>query len=277
MIKLIHDYFFNLLFRKLIFKLPLKIAIILCNLLSLNTIKLEKNDFISIKYNKTKIFIINILHLQTYIPSLSNLINYYIKKYHFNLIKFQEHDVIIDVGAGIGFIRIVIDTFVKNINYICFEPDYENFKLLKINLKFFKNLISYNCGVFNKNGKKLFYQRNNYCDSSFFKEIDPKKNFNSTIVPIVKLDKYLKKHKMIKLLKIDAEGANIEILKSAGIYLSRIIFISVDVSEERIGKDTFKSTNSFLKKNNFNLIESFGVSKYNLLYKNIKLSKYYNV
>ena len=82
---------------------------------------------------------------------------------------------------------------------------------------------------------------------------------------------------MIKLLKIDAEGANIEILKSAGIYLSRIIFISVDVSEERIGKDTFKSTNSFLKKNNFNLVESFGVSKYNLLYKNIKLSKYYNV
>ena len=269
MIKLIHNYFFNLLFRKLIFKFPLKIAIILSNLLSVNLIKLEKNGFISIKYNKTKIFIINILHLQTYIPSLSNLINYHIKKYHLNLIKFKEHDVIIDVGAGIGFIRIVIDKFVKNINYICFEPDYENFKCLKINLKFFKNLTLYNSGVFNKNGKKLFYQRNNYCDSSFFKELDLKKNFNSTIVPIVKLDKYLKKHKIIKLLKIDAEGANIEILKSAGIYLSRILFISVDVSIERIGKDTIKSTDSFLKKNNFILIRNFGVSKYNFLYKNI--------
>ena len=61
---------------------------------------------------------------------------------------------------------------------------------------------------------------------------------------------------MIKLLKIDAEGAEPEILMGASKLLNKIKYITVDVGPERglLQESTDKETTEFLLNNDFTLL-----------------------
>ena len=64
------------------------------------------------------------------------------------------------------------------------------------------------------------------------------------------------KYQLIKLLKIDAEGAEPEILMGASKLLHKIKYITVDVGPERglLEESTDKETTEFLLNNNFTLL-----------------------
>ena len=161
--------------------------------------------------------------------------------YFFNKKKYQNF---IDVGANIGLHSIFFDKF--NVNVKSFEPDEYHFKELKRNLLLnkSKNVKPYKFAVSNKNGDKTFVR---VCDNTTGSHlIGKKKN------PYGKLEKFKVKTVNLNrflngtcLVKIDAEGSEVDILKS-------------------IKKENFLNNDFILEiNNNKNALKIFNISKKN--------------
>ena len=146
-----------------------------------------------------------------------------------------------------------------NCKIFAFEPEETEFKCMKKNLINFK-FNSYNIPLWKEEKEIPFYSANNMHDSSCF-EIENythvTKKKTSTLDKIFS-DIILKnKLKKIKLLKLEAEGAEPEILLGAKKIINNIEYISVDVGPERGVKyeTTLVETVNFLKDNNFEFIK----------------------
>ena len=87
------------------------------------------------------------------------------------------------------------------------------------------------------------------------------------IVPSRRLENFI--HKPVKLLKLEAEGAEPEILYGIGDKLKLIEYISADVGFERGIKEesTLVPVTNYLLENNFELI-SLGIGRLSLLFRN---------
>lgn len=177
------------------------------------------------------------------------------KYYLLDKIQFNDDDNIVDCGANLGDLEIYFKENKKNINYIAFEPSPIEFKCLKKNL-ILKNSKCFNYGLFDKEEELKFYISSEDGDSSFFEPPSHTKIIN---VKSIRLDSIYKNLEIdiIKLLKLEAEGAEPEILYGCKNILSKIEYISADVGFERgIKKEsTLPQVNKFLLENRFRLIE----------------------
>jgi len=86
------------------------------------------------------------------------------------------------------------------------------------------------------------------------------------IVPVEKLDN-IKTENNIKLLKVEAEGFEPEVLEGAIDTLKKVQYVAVDFGPERgyEQKDTIIEVNNFLLENNFQLIK-FEINRITGLY-----------
>ena len=124
---------------------------------------------------------------------------------------------IIDIGAHIGMYTIFAAEKIGNTGkVIAIEPESENYKQLLKNIKVnnFFNIIPVNIALFNHEGCEKLYL------SSFSgsHSLSPKEDTISSIeVPLKTLDNLLEELnlKKVDIIKIDAEGAEIPILKGA--------------------------------------------------------------
>ena len=201
----------------------------------------------------------------------------------------------------------------KNTAVLLFEADHKNYKnlitgkdtdfyndeyklvgLSKIilNGKIVKKKInaarikSFNFAVSNYTGNKKFY----YCNESLKGNsslLKPKRKLGyeflkSKVVRVEKLKKILKKinfkqFKYISFLKIDTQGNDLNVLKSAGIYLNKVLFIQTEYCTEgqyygEINqKNQLKSFENFLKKYNFRL---YYFTKVDAYFVNLNFYKY---
>jgi FkbM family methyltransferase len=177
--------------------------------------------------------------------------------------KISKNDLIIDCGANVGSLYYAIKRFSDTFNYIAFEPDPKVFKCLELNLNKFNNVQLSCVGLSSENKSKEFYINNETGDSSL-------EEFNTeTSIDIIikKLDSF--KYEKIKLLKIDAEGHELEVLLGAKSTLPNIEFIAVDMGPEK-GKDnenTVSSVINFLISQDFNLV-NFRETRTTGLFKN---------
>lgn len=130
--------------------------------------------------------------------------------YLFNKKKYQNF---IDVGANIGLHSIFFDKL--NLNVKSFEPDQYHYSELKRNLSLnnTKKIKLYNSAVSDTNGNKTFVR---VCDNTTGSHIIGKKKN-----PYGKLEKFKVKTVNLNnflngtcLVKIDAEGSEVDILKS---------------------------------------------------------------
>ena len=182
--------------------------------------------------------------------------------YLLNEIKFKNNDVLVDCGANIGEIKLIFDNLDIKIDYYAFEPGDKEFKCLKRNLNS-KNL--YNVGLWKSNSVLKFYEKTDTADSSFIKN----NNFSKiTIKKVKKLDNLI--FKKIKLFKVEAEGAEPEVLLGSQKTLNRIEYISVDCGPERGIKNekTIKDVKKILNENKFNLLKKSKLREV-YLFKNI--------
>ena len=122
-------------------------------------------------------------------------------------------DVVVDVGANIGYYTVLLaDKVGKNGKVYAFEPDVTNFEILVKNIKENKleNVVAVNAAVGSKLGKlKLHKSKENFGDHKLYgkdKDIEE--------VKIIKLDDYLK-DKKINLMKIDTQGWEPEVIEGA--------------------------------------------------------------
>src|SRR3989338_6191414 len=131
----------------------------------------------------------------------------------YRLKKLKHNSVIVDVGANIGLVSLLASKRFKAKKIISYEPCENNFKFLKKNIdeNNCHNVILNKFAVSNKQGQIKLYLHGSATHSINTKK--PGKNFE--IVNMTTLDKSLKSEKNIDLLKIDVEGAELDVLKGA--------------------------------------------------------------
>lgn len=172
-------------------------------------------------------------------------------EYLLNLIKFNPQDVIVDCGANIGDLKLYFsETINCQIEYYGFEPSPLEYECLKRNVY---PSTAFNKGLWHEDGVVDFYISSDGGDSSF---VQPPFFEKIIKIPTSRLDTSLGELKKIKLLKVEAEGAELEVLSGTLHILKNIEFISADLGFERgINKEsTFQPVIDFLYKHNFSLI-----------------------
>ncbi len=178
--------------------------------------------------------------------------------------KIEKDDLIIDCGANVGNLFLSINRFIENFNYKAFEPDTQTFKCLELNLNKFKNVDLHCIGLSNENKNKKFYINAATGDSSL-------EAFNTEIsidIETKELDSF--NYEKIKLLKIDAEGHELEVLLGAKKTLSNVEYIAVDMGAEKgeDGENTVALVTNFLISQNFGLV-NFKENRTTGLFKNL--------
>ena len=268
-------------YKKVYFLLQSYLIILLFKKLNENTFCKAMNLFFSsdgkLSYNKSKdLYIKNFKGGLIYYPNkyrisgsmvnhqfeLDNLLDSY------NLDNFDigSGDIVIDCGANVGALYMALNKYQKNIKYIAYEPDPKVNLCLKLNLEGEENITIHSFGLSDRNKNRSFYLGSEHGDSSFESFV------TESIVEIEtrKLDDY--NYKKIKLLKIDAEGHEFEVLLGGHNTLKYIEFIAVDMGAEKgeAEENTVSDVTNFLLKNDFSIID-FNESRTTGLFKNNKL------
>ena len=189
--------------------------------------------------------------------------------YAINLIDFNQGDFIVDCGANIGDLKLYFDYLGLDVEYLGIEPSPEEYECLKSNISPSK---AKNLGLWDSKSQMEFYVSSQGADSSLIKP----KNYDKTlIVDVVKLDDLEEvKNKNIKLLKLEAEGAEPEVLLGCDETLNNISYIAADLSFERGVKEesTLEEVTNFLLKREFELIK-VSPRRFSALFKSITHSK----
>ena len=221
-------------------------------------LKIHNEKNISWKFNQSK------LGTMAYRDGLFERKQILKKVYLLKNINFYDNDLIVDCGANNGDFYLCFD---KYINYIGIEPSPMTFENLKYNIR---NQRLINKAIWNRNNSSHdFYLSDNFGDSSVIKI----KNYTKKIIiETCTLDSILSNEKKIKLIKIEAEGAEPEALYGLKESINKVEYIVVDVGFERgINEEsTMKQCINYLLKNNFEIID-FRLERLVFLFKNMSI------
>ena len=159
----------------------------------------------------------------------------------------KPNSIIIDVGANIGIYAEFFLRFSDSKSKIlAYEPDINNFNILKEKFKGSKIVKCINKIVSNKNGYS-YLKKNLSNPTAHFMSKDGKK------IKTIKLDSILtKEKKKVSLIKIDVEGAEALVINGA----KRIIYkykpaIYMEYSAQRVKRYVKFDLINFLKKNRY--------------------------
>ena len=169
------------------------------------------------------------------------------KSYFLHKINFEKNDVVIDCGANYADLWLSLNGKINNSNYITFEPGILEHASIKENAPFGKH---YNLALSNKEGLFTLFVNEKDADSSLIENSFYTHKLN---VSTTTLSKFIEKEKIekIKLLKLEAEGFEPEILDGAKEVLEKFEYIAIDGGCERGKKEeeTFSSLcNTLLNK-----------------------------
>ena len=136
-----------------------------------------------------------------------------INEYSIEDFQIAQNDTIIDIGAHIGLFSLLVSQLCKTGKILSFEPISENFDLLVSNLKLnhVNNVLPFNLAVSKNLGRLELFLNNDQSAHSIFS-----KNLKSISVESTSLQKIFDENKIssCKLLKLDCEGAEYEIIDS---------------------------------------------------------------
>ena len=164
-----------------------------------------------------------------YQDGLVNRLSQLAEDYHLTNLKFFDEDVIIDCGANIGELGAYFNSLKISVKYLAFEPSEREYKCCCRNNPG-KDIRR--SGLWRKQDILKFYVKTDTADSSLF-EIE---NYDEIVkVSVQDLNSIVREEgfSKIKLLKLEAEGAEPEILEGASDVLDLIEYISVDGGPER--------------------------------------------
>ena len=171
--------------------------------------------------------------IDRFIVDYKKHLNYLYESYCLEKITFEKDDLVIDCGANVGELYFSFQLRELDIKYIGFEPDSKAFECLEKNIDSDKNKL-FNLALSNENKETKLFLDTYGANTSLV-------DFGTSEFELIStktLDSF--EIKNIKLLKIDAEGFELEVLQGAKKTLNNVKYISVDYGPER-GKDEIKT------------------------------------
>ena len=168
--------------------------------------------------------------------------------YFLDHVDFKDGDVFFDCGANVGDMKIWFELRNLEVEYVGFEPSPIEFECLKQNVS---PSVVHNVGLWNQEGELTFYVSSQGADSSL---IEPQDYDEKIITRTFRLEDYV--DRPIKCLKLEAEGAEPEILEGLGDALGMVEYISADLGFERgvNAESTLVPVTNFLHSNGFELV-----------------------
>ena len=186
-------------------------------------------------------------------------------------ISFAPGDVVIDCGANVGDLLLSLDATGVPMRYIAFEPGQAEFDCLQRNVAHFPSHVVelHQQALGERNGTATFYANSDAADGSILQTADTSGKFE---VEIVRLDSL--PIDRVKLLKLEAEGYEPEILEGAEGLLDRIEYIAADVGFERgvAQESTLPAVTNFLLERGFRVVAN-SQKRLVLLFRNTHLSQ----
>jgi FkbM family methyltransferase len=139
----------------------------------------------------------------------------------------KEGDTVIDVGAFIGYYTLIFAKLVGKDGLVyAFEPDPENFALLRKNVEIneYKNVVLIQKAVADFTGKtRLYLSKENKGDHRIYDLGDGR---DSIEIEVTRLDDCIGAVP-VNLVKIDAEGAEVRVLKGMQSLLEKSVRLSM--------------------------------------------------
>lgn len=165
--------------------------------------------------------------------------------YLLSQVGFSGGDLVVDVGANVGDLKLYFEELGLRIRYMPIEPSPEEFSCLERNCG-----PGINAGLWFEDGELDFYVSSRNGDSSFIRP-----NRYSEIIRVLscRLDNLVSEP--IKLLKLEAEGAELEALLGCEKLLPTISWISADLGFERQGTSPLPQVTNYLLRNRFELVD----------------------
>lgn len=168
------------------------------------------------------------LHL--YVAGVEKRLNWLVTAYSVDKVGPLDNEIVVDIGANIGEFSMACEALGARIH--AFEPDPIEFRALALNLS--PNAVPHNVALWSEVGRKTLWFANDSGDTSL---IDSGKSSGSQQVEVTTLDSWadenLAPNEEIGLLKLEAEGAEPEILQGFERNIRRCKFIVVDAGFER--------------------------------------------
>ena len=205
--------------------------------------------------------------------SIQHRLNILFEEYILPDVDFEDNDIVVDCGANIGELYLSIKKRISNnFDYYGYEPSEKDFNALKLNSN---NLVKSNFALFDSEEIKVLFCNEEDADSS----LSPIPNANEeNKIQAIRLDEVKElESKKIKLLKLEAEGEELAVLRGAENILKNIKFISADLGFERyvLDSDNYISTLgpvvNYLNDHNFQLINTYRLTRKTFLFKNKKI------
>lgn len=180
---------------------------------------------------------------------------------------------IFDVGAHDGRTAKLYNKQFPNSKIFSFEPTPNTFKSLANNLSNYKNVELSNVALSNFVGQTQFFLNKSSLTNSILKPHDEKyiaPDIFHTVEKIVvntnTIDVFCEEKKIekINILKIDVQGAELEVLKGAAAMLTNknidLIYLEVEFVELYLNQPLFHDISAFLKTFDYNLYYIYNIS-----------------
>ncbi|SFE49335.1 FkbM family methyltransferase [Shimia marina] len=188
--------------------------------------------------------------------------------YLLDLVDLKDNDWVVEVGANSGDVSLAFGTLGTKVNLIAFEPAPIEFAVMSANVTnspFLLETRVHQLALWNSSDNDLtFYVKTAKADNSLIEIPNPDQIIK---VKAARLDEVLEPRNY-KLLKLEAEGAEPEILEGASGIIRNFEYITVDVGFERgmRAESTILSVVTTLTSNGFELI-GFNGTRFVVLFK----------
>lgn len=175
---------------------------------------------------------------------------YLVDTYFLQEIDFRDGDLVVDCGANMGDLAMYFDSLPSHVSYMGYEPNPHDFNCLAENVGRHR---ARNLGLWKKTGILQFFVNDAYASSSF---IEPPTYTQIVNIPTSTLEIEFPSQP-IRLLKLEAEGAEPEVLEGALKILNNIDYVSADVGPERgvLEIETRDMVVNYLESNSFELLK----------------------
>jgi FkbM family methyltransferase len=202
---------------------------------STNTSIKSQKPFIVVSDTNDQITISQPGRLRLYRNGIASRLDVLFKNYLLRDITFNKGDIVVDCGANIGELTKVLQQ-KYDVRAICIEPESRDAEAVRRNTDA-RTTNVYETLLWDKNTTLDFFQNNQTGDSSVFQTGANETPISKPAVTLEKLlseNPFYKQKKRIKLLKVEAEGVEPEVLRGALPILTTVEYVTIDCGPERI-------------------------------------------